>query len=91
MPDYPKPAQLWWQNVSLAVTKEKTPEAAMNDFAEQMDDVLGRLARTSPRTRSPSSAPILTRRYIRAALMDRRESSVTSSARNPIEVWYVLA
>ena len=46
VPDYPKLAQLWWQNVSLAVTGEKTPQAAMDNLATQMDDVLARLART---------------------------------------------
>ena len=46
VPDYPKLAQLWWQNVSLAVTGEKTPQAAMDGLAEQMDDVLARLARS---------------------------------------------
>jgi glycerol transport system substrate-binding protein len=46
VPDYPKLAQLWWQNVSLAVTGEKTPQAAMDSLAEQMDDVMGRLARS---------------------------------------------
>ena len=45
VPDYPKLAQLWWQNISLAVTGEKTPQAAMDSLAEQMDDVLGRLER----------------------------------------------
>jgi glycerol transport system substrate-binding protein len=46
VPDYPKLAQLWWQNVSLAVTGEKTPQAAMDTLAEQMDGVLARLQRT---------------------------------------------
>jgi glycerol transport system substrate-binding protein len=45
VPDYPKLAQLWWQNVSLAVTGEKTPQQAMDGLAQQMDDVLGRLER----------------------------------------------
>ena len=27
MPDYPKLAQLWWKNVAVAVTGEKTPQA----------------------------------------------------------------
>jgi glycerol transport system substrate-binding protein len=30
VPDYPKLAQLWWQNVSLAVTGEQTPQGAMD-------------------------------------------------------------
>jgi glycerol transport system substrate-binding protein len=46
VPDYPKLAQLWWQNISLAVTAEKTPQAALDGLAQQMDDVLGRLARS---------------------------------------------
>jgi glycerol transport system substrate-binding protein len=46
VPDYLKLAQLWWQNLSLAVTGEKTPQAAMDGLAEQMDSVLARLQRT---------------------------------------------
>jgi glycerol transport system substrate-binding protein len=53
VPDYPKLAQLWWQNVSLAVTGEKTPQAAMDSLAEQMDDVLARLERTGMKTCPP--------------------------------------
>ena len=30
VPDYPKLAQLWWQNVAEAVTGEKTPQQAMD-------------------------------------------------------------
>ncbi|WP_235879686.1 ABC transporter substrate-binding protein [Polyangium aurulentum] len=45
VPDYPKLAQLWWQNVSLAVTGEKTPQEAMDKLANDMDDVLSRLER----------------------------------------------
>ena len=53
MPDYPKLAQLWWQNVSLAVTAEKTPQAAMDNLAEQMDEVLGRLERAGMKSCGP--------------------------------------
>jgi glycerol transport system substrate-binding protein len=35
VPDYPKLAQLWWQNVAVAVTGEKTPQAAMDNLAER--------------------------------------------------------
>ena len=45
VPDYPKLAQLWWQNVAQAVTAEKTPQQAMDNLAEQMDQVMGRLER----------------------------------------------
>src|SRR5215470_6007618 len=45
VPDYPKLAQLWWQNVALAVTGEKTPQQAMDNLAEEMDQVMARLER----------------------------------------------
>jgi glycerol transport system substrate-binding protein len=46
VPDYPKLAQLWWKNVAVAVTGEKTPQAAMDNLAEEMDAVMGRLERS---------------------------------------------
>ncbi|WPB56708.1 ABC transporter substrate-binding protein [Xylophilus sp. GOD-11R] len=45
VPDYPKLAQLWWKNVATAVTGEKTPQAAMDNLAEEMDQVMSRLQR----------------------------------------------
>jgi len=41
VPDYPKLAQLWWKNVAQAVTGEKTPQAAMDNLADEMDQVIG--------------------------------------------------
>ena len=45
VPDYPRLAQLWWQNVSVAVSGEKTPQQAMDNLAEEMDQVMARLER----------------------------------------------
>jgi glycerol transport system substrate-binding protein len=45
VPDYPKLAQLWWKNVAVAVTGEKTPQQAMDNLAEEMDQVMARLER----------------------------------------------
>ncbi len=45
VPDYPKLAQLWWQNVADAVTGDKSPQKAMDSLAEQQDKVLARLER----------------------------------------------
>jgi len=53
VPDYPKLAQLWWQNVALAVTGEKTPQQAMDTLASQMDDVLARLQRAGMKQCTP--------------------------------------
>ncbi len=45
VPDYPKLAQLWWQNVATAITGEKTPQQSMDNLAEDMDKVMARLER----------------------------------------------
>lgn len=45
VPDYPKLAQLWWQNVADAVTGAKTPQEALDSLAAQQDKVLMRLER----------------------------------------------
>jgi len=45
VPDYPKLAQLWWQNVAEAVTGQKTSQEAMDSLAQQQDRVLMRLER----------------------------------------------
>jgi glycerol transport system substrate-binding protein len=45
VPDYPKLAQLWWQNVAEAVTGERTPQQAMDNLAEAQDSVMARLER----------------------------------------------
>ncbi|MDH3344072.1 MAG: ABC transporter substrate-binding protein [Desulfobacteraceae bacterium] len=46
VPDYPKLAQLWWQNIGEAVSGEVTVSAAMNHLAEEQDKVLERIARS---------------------------------------------
>ena len=46
VPDYPKLAQLWWQNIGEAVSGDVTPETAMDNLAEEMDKVLARLERS---------------------------------------------
>ncbi|HZW14547.1 MAG TPA: ABC transporter substrate-binding protein [Noviherbaspirillum sp.] len=53
VPDYPKLAQLWWKNVATAVTGEKTPQAAMDTLAEEMDQVMARLERAGMKNCAP--------------------------------------
>lgn len=57
VPDYPKLAQLWWQNVSLAVTGEKTPQEALDTLAREMDEVLARLERAGMKECAPKLNP----------------------------------
>jgi len=47
VPDYPKLAQLWWQNIGDAASGAKTPQAAMDALAAAQDEVLGRLERAN--------------------------------------------
>jgi glycerol transport system substrate-binding protein len=45
VPDYPKLAQLWWQNIGDASSGAKTPQEAMDALAAAQDKVLARLER----------------------------------------------
>lgn len=53
VPDYPKMAQLWWKNVATAVSGEKTPQAAMDNLANEMDSVMARLERAGMKNCTP--------------------------------------
>jgi glycerol transport system substrate-binding protein len=46
VPDYPKLAQLWWQNIGDAASGAKTPQEAMDSLAAAQDSVLERLERS---------------------------------------------
>lgn len=46
VPDYPKLAQLWWQNIGEAVAGEVTVDRAMDNLAAEQDKVLMRLERS---------------------------------------------
>jgi glycerol transport system substrate-binding protein len=45
VPDYPKLAQLWWQNIGEAVAGEVTVDTAMDNLAKEMDQVMARIER----------------------------------------------
>ncbi len=47
VPDYPKLAQLWWQNIGEAVSGEVTVDRAMDNLAREQDRVLERLERAN--------------------------------------------
>jgi glycerol transport system substrate-binding protein len=47
VPDYPKLAQLWWQNIGDASSGAKTPQAAMDALADAQDAVMERLERAN--------------------------------------------
>lgn len=43
VPHYPKMAELWWKNISKAMTGEMTPQQAMDNLASQQDALMGSL------------------------------------------------
>lgn len=43
IPDYPKMAQLWWQNIGDAMSGEKTPQEALDALCAEQEKVLARL------------------------------------------------
>ena len=47
VPDYPKLAQLWWQDIGDAMSGDKTPQQAMDSLAAAQDKVLRRLERAN--------------------------------------------
>jgi glycerol transport system substrate-binding protein len=50
VPHYPLLAEQWWKNISLVTTGQATPQEAMDNLANEMDDLMGkmRLPKYSP-------------------------------------------
>ncbi|MBL8789437.1 MAG: carbohydrate ABC transporter substrate-binding protein [Rhizobiales bacterium] len=46
VPDYPKLAQLWWQNIGDASSGAKTPQEAMDALCAEQEKVLGRIEKS---------------------------------------------
>jgi len=46
VPDYPKLAQLWWQNIGDASSGAKTPQEAMNSLCAAQEKVMSRIERS---------------------------------------------
>ncbi|MDR3374413.1 MAG: ABC transporter substrate-binding protein [Ancalomicrobiaceae bacterium] len=46
VPDYGKLAQVWWQNVSKAISGEATPQQAMDGLARDQDAIMARLEKS---------------------------------------------
>jgi glycerol transport system substrate-binding protein len=46
VPDYPKLAKLWWQNIGDAAAGAKTPQQAMDALAAPQDSVMERIERS---------------------------------------------
>ena len=64
IPDYPKMAQLWWQNIGDAMSGAKTPQEALDALCEEQEKVLERIERSGvqgdigPKMNEPQDAQI---------------------------------
>ena len=47
IPDYPKLAQLWWQNIGDAMSGAKTPQEALDSLCAEQEKVLARLEKST--------------------------------------------
>ena len=58
VPHYPVLAEQWWKNIAPAVTGELTPQEAMDNIANSMDDIMGklRLKKYSPKLNEKQDA-----------------------------------
>ncbi len=51
VPDYPKLAQLWWQNIGDVNSGTFTPQQAMDRLAKEMDQVMSRMQKADERAK----------------------------------------
>ena len=64
VPDYPKLAQLWWQNIGDAMSGAKTPQAALDALCEEQERVMERIERAGvqgdigPKMNEPQDAQV---------------------------------
>jgi len=64
VPDYPKLAQLWWQNIGDAMSGAKTPQAALDALCEEQEKVMERIERAGvqgdigPKMNEPQDAQV---------------------------------
>ena len=95
VPDYPLMAPLWWQNISLALSGEKTPQQALDLLAQQMDQRLqeiansGKMPHCAPKP-GPLKAPshwLNSQRAPRAKLANEKPPGQTVSYEKLLEAW----
>lgn len=95
VPDYPRLAPLWWQNIGQAVRGEKGPQQVMDQLAAQVDQVLEELGRDK---RMVSCAPKLNKpkppeqwlndeRAPRRKLANERPKGETIAYEKLLEAW----
>jgi glycerol transport system substrate-binding protein len=95
VPDYPRLAPLWWQNIAKAVRGETTPQQTMDELARQIDVALGELGREQRMVRcapklNPPLAPqswLSTTRAPQRKLAQERPPGRTIAYEKLLEAW----
>ncbi|QPH52291.1 ABC transporter substrate-binding protein [Pontivivens ytuae] len=95
VPDYPRLAQLWWQNIGDASSGAKTAQEALDALCEQQEDVLERLERAGvqgdlgPVMNEPQEASFWLDQpgSPKAALENEDEEPITVSYDELIQSW----
>ncbi|MFD1696124.1 ABC transporter substrate-binding protein [Roseibium aestuarii] len=95
VPDYPKLAQLWWQNIGDAMSGAKTPQEALDALCEAQEKVLERLERAGvqgdlgPKMNEPEDPSVWLEREgaPKAALSNEKPEPVTVDYDTLIASW----
>ncbi len=95
VPDYPRLAPLWWQNIGQAVRGEKKAQQVMDQLAAEVDGVLGELSREPRMTRcapklnvpKPAEQWLADDRAPRRKLSNERPRGVTIAYEQLLEAW----
>ena len=87
VPDYPKLAQLWWQNIGDASSGAKTPQLAMDALAAAQDAVLERLekCRRAGRVRSEAQPKQTARVLVRQGREGRQHRAAAQARQREAE------
>jgi glycerol transport system substrate-binding protein len=95
VPDYPRLAPLWWRNIGPALRGERTPQQALDQLAEQMEQDMaaiarqGTMARCAPRL-NPRQDParwLQPARAPHARLADEKPPGKTIEYKKLLEAW----
>ncbi|MFN4008924.1 MAG: ABC transporter substrate-binding protein [Pannonibacter sp.] len=95
VPDYPKLAQLWWQNIGDASSGAKTPQEAMDALCAEQEKVLERLERAGVQGEfGPKLNEVQTAEYWfdqpgapKGPIPDEKEQPITVSYDDLIASW----
>ena len=95
VPDYPKLAQLWWQNIGDASSGAKTPQEAMDALCAEQEKVLERLERAGVQGEfGPKLNEVQTAQYWfdqpgapKGPIPDEKEQPITVSYDDLIASW----